>query len=154
VFTGIDEVGWASLRHAYGSAEDVPGLLRGLASTDPAKRAGALDGMYGAVHHQGIVYDSTLACVPFLLELAAREEVADRGELVELLVSIGRGHGPEAAGAGGESAEAAVRAGAEVFVALTGDRDSGVRRAAAEALVRFLDQPARVLSLLRQRITV
>ncbi len=27
VFTGIDEVGWASLHHAYGSAEDVPGLL-------------------------------------------------------------------------------------------------------------------------------
>ncbi|WP_033278366.1 hypothetical protein [Streptomyces sp. NRRL F-525] len=154
MFTGIDEVGWASLRHAYGSAEDVPGLLRGLASTDPAERAGALDGMYGAVHHQGIVYDSTLACVPFLFELSACEEVADRGELVELLVSIGRGHGPEAAGAGGESAEAAVRAGAEVFVALTGDRDSGVRRAAAEALVRFLDQPARVLGLLRQRIAV
>lgn len=154
MFTGIDEVGWASLRHAYGSAEDVPGLLRGLASTDPAERASALDEMYGSVHHQGIVYDSTLACVPFLLELAACEEVADRGELVELLVSIGRGHGPEAAGAGGESAEAAVRAGAEAFVALTGDRDSGVRRAAAEALVRFLDQPTRVLGLLRQRITV
>ncbi|MFF5306949.1 HEAT repeat domain-containing protein [Streptomyces sp. NPDC013161] len=154
MFTGIDEVGWASLRHAYGSAEDVPGLLRGLASADPAERAGALDGMYGAVHHQGIVYDSTLACVPFLFELTASEEVADRGGLVELLVSIGRGHGPEAAGAGGESAEAAVRAGAEAFVALTGDRDSGVRRAATEALVRFLDQPARVLGLLRQRITV
>ncbi|WP_406129904.1 HEAT repeat domain-containing protein [Streptomyces sp. NBC_00989] len=157
MFTGIDEVDWASLRHAYGSAEDVPGLLRGLASTDPAERAGALDGMYGAVHHQGIVYDSTLACVPFLLALAACEEVADRGELVELLVSIGQGHAPEAAVEGGDGcgpAGAAVRAGAELFATLVGDRDSGVRRAAAEALVRFLDQPARVLGLLRQRITV
>jgi HEAT repeat protein len=157
VFTGIDEVDWASLRHAYGSAEDVPGLLRGLASTDPVERAGALDGMYGAVHHQGIVYDSTLACVPFLFALAACEEVADRGGLVELLAGIGRGHAPEEtaeAGDGSGAADAAVRAGAEVFAVLLGDRDSGVRRAAAEALVRFLDQPARVLGLLRQRITV
>ncbi|MFE2420650.1 HEAT repeat domain-containing protein [Streptomyces hokutonensis] len=145
MFTGIDEVDWASLRHAYGSAEDVPGLLRGLASTDPVERAGALDGMYGAVHHQGMVYDSTLACVPFLLALAVEEAVAERGELVELLVSIGRRRGP---------AEAALQARAEVFVVLVGDRDPGVRRAAAEGLVRFLDQPARVLSLLRQRITV
>jgi HEAT repeat protein len=157
VFTGIDEVDWASLRHAYGSAEDVPGLLRGLASTDPVERADALDGMYGAVHHQGIVYDSTLACVPFLFALAACEEVADRGGLVELLVGIGRGHAPEEtaeAGDGPGAADAAVRTGAEVFAVLLGDRDSDVRRAAAEALVRFLDQPARVLGLLRQRITV
>ncbi|WP_327405840.1 HEAT repeat domain-containing protein [Streptomyces sp. NBC_01288] len=158
MFTGIDEVGWASLRHAYGSAEDVPGLLRGLASTDPVERASALDGMYGAVHHQGIVYDSTLACVPFLLALAAGQEVADRGGLVELLVSIGQGHTPEGevvdTGDGRGSADAAVRAGAEVFVDLLGDRDSGVRRAAPEALVRFLDQPARVLGLLRRRIAV
>lgn len=148
MFTGIDEVDWASLRHAYGSAEDVPGLLRGLASTDPVERAGALDGMYGAVHHQGTVYDATLACVPFLFALVACEEVAERGGLVELLVSIGQADQPE------EGAQAAVRARAEVFVALVGDRDSDVRRAAAEALVRFLDRPARVLGLLRQRITV
>jgi len=145
VFTGIDEVDWASLRHAYGSAEDVPGLLRGLASEDPVERANALDGMYGAVHHQGMVYDSTLACVPFLLALATREGVAERGESVELVVGIGRGRG---------SAEAALRAGAEAFAVLVGDRDPGVRRAAAEGLVRFLDQPGRVLGLLRQRIAV
>ncbi|OUC96370.1 hypothetical protein CA983_31985, partial [Streptomyces swartbergensis] len=77
MFRGIDEVDWASLRHAYGSAEDVPGLLRGLASADPAEQETALDRMYGAVHHQGGVYDSTLACVPFLLALAVREEVRD-----------------------------------------------------------------------------
>lgn len=66
MFTGIDEVDWASLRHAYGSAEDVPALLRALASADRAEREVALDGMYGSVHHQGNVYDSTFACVPFL----------------------------------------------------------------------------------------
>ncbi|MFI9831514.1 HEAT repeat domain-containing protein [Streptomyces sp. NPDC051913] len=155
MFTGIDEVDWASMRHAYGSAEDVPGLLRGLASADPAEREIALDGMYGAVHHQGDVYDSTLACVPYLFTLAAREEVRDRGGIVELLVSIGGdGEVAEGADAGYAMARAAVRAGAEVFARLAGDPDAGVRRSAASAVVRFLDRPERVLSLLRERIAV
>jgi hypothetical protein len=180
VLTGIDEVDWASLRHAYGSAEDVPGLLRGLASTDPAEREVALDGMYGAVHHQGDVYDATIACVPFLFALAGSEEVPDRGGLVELLVSIGGEGEDQEAGGGAEasrgaeastgagrgmsrsgslrgpcaSAHAAVRAGGEVFVRLIGDGDAGVRRAAPAALVRFLDEPARVLGLLRERFVV
>ncbi|MFC8428363.1 HEAT repeat domain-containing protein [Streptomyces sp. NPDC057253] len=153
MFTGIDEVDWASLRHAYGSAEDVPGLLRGLASTDRVERETALDAMYGAVHHQGDVYDSTLACIPFLLALAARGEVADRAGIVELLVSIGAGSEGWEGGDDGLSARAGVgvRAGAEVFVRLAGDADPSVRRAALAALVRFLDEPARVLGLLRER---
>ncbi|MEV6836238.1 HEAT repeat domain-containing protein [Streptomyces sp. NPDC051133] len=145
MFTGIDEVDWASMRHAYGSAQDVPGRLRALASADPAERATALDGMYGAVHHQGRVYDATLACVPFLLSLAAREQVPDRAGIVELLISIG------AQGADGDPrARAAVSAGGEVFVALAGDPDPAVRRAAAGAVVRFLEEPPRVLDLLRR----
>ncbi|WP_217560677.1 HEAT repeat domain-containing protein [Streptomyces sp. GbtcB6] len=147
MFTGIDEVDWASLRHAYGSAKDVPGLLRGLASADAAEREVALDGMYGSVHHQGNVYDSTLACVPFLFALASRTEVQDRGAIVELLVSIG-------AESAGPRARAAVRAGAGAFVPLADDPCPAVRRAAAGALVRFLDEPDRVLALLRRRMAV
>ncbi|KUO19429.1 HEAT repeat domain-containing protein [Streptomyces dysideae] len=156
MFTGIDEVDWASMRHAYGSAEDVPGLLRGLASTDPAEREVALDGMYGAVHHQGDVYDSTLACVPFLFALAGSAQVRDRGCIVELLVSIGaegEGRGETTDGAWA-TAHAAVCAGAEVFAELAGDADAGVRQAAPGALVLFLGEPVRVLRLLRERITV
>ncbi|MEU6089935.1 HEAT repeat domain-containing protein [Streptomyces sp. NPDC047085] len=147
MFTGIDEVDWASLRHAYGSAEDVPGWLRGLASADAAERGTALDGMYGAVHHEGNVYDSTLACVPFLFALAAREEVPDRAGIVDLLVSIG-------SQSGDARAREAVRADAEVFAVLTDDPDPRVRRAAAGAVVRFLDGRARVLDLLRRRVAV
>ncbi|WP_225833316.1 HEAT repeat domain-containing protein [Streptomyces sp. NK08204] len=146
MFTGIDEVDWASLRHAYGSAEEVPGWLRALASADAAERETALDGLYGAVHHQGKVYDSTLACVPFLFSLAAREAVPERGGIVELLVRIG------ADSAGGDPrARSAVCANAESFVALAEDPDPGVRRAAADAVVRFLDEPGQVLELLRRR---
>jgi hypothetical protein len=154
VFTGIDEVDWASLRHAYGSAADVPELLRGLASADPVERETALDGMYGVVHHQGDVYDSTLACVPFLLALVASGQVADRAGIVELLVSVGAESESREDGAEGglrTRALVGVRAGAEVFVRLAGDADPSVRRAAPGALVRFLDEPDRVLGLLRER---
>ncbi|MGW4438891.1 HEAT repeat domain-containing protein [Streptomyces sp. NPDC004596] len=147
MFSGIDEVDWASLRHACGSARDVPGWLRGLASADAAERQTALDGMFGTVHHEGNVYDSTLACVPFLFSLAAREAVPERGCIVELLVSIG-------AESGDPRARDAVRADGEVFVSLLGDPDPGVRRAAAGAVVRFVEDPARVLGLLRRRIPV
>ncbi|MEU5876865.1 HEAT repeat domain-containing protein [Spirillospora sp. NPDC047279] len=89
MFDQLDEVDWASMNHAYGPATDVPALLRGLASADPAQREIALDGMYGAVHHQGDVYNSTLAAIPFLLELVADPGVPERGAILSLLASIG-----------------------------------------------------------------
>ncbi|MFF1649143.1 hypothetical protein [Streptomyces sp. NPDC058240] len=60
----------------------------GLASADATEREIALDGMHGAVHHQGDVYDSTVACIPFLFELVRTAGLPGRGEIVELLRSI------------------------------------------------------------------
>lgn len=91
MLAGLYEIDWAAMGHAYGSAEEVPELLRGLASADAREREAALDAMYGAVHHQGDVYDSTLACIPFLFELVADPSVRDRGRIVVLLTSIGGG---------------------------------------------------------------
>ncbi|UYQ64374.1 HEAT repeat domain-containing protein [Streptomyces peucetius] len=162
MFAGIDEVEWASLEHAYGPADDVPELLRGLASADPAERENALDGMYGAVHHQGDVYDSTLACIPFLMELVADPDVRDRGCVVELLTSIG---GIDLDGdeldpedeefedaANYAMAASAVTAGADVFLGLLDDPDRGVRLAAPHALATLHSDPVRVLRLLRGRL--
>ncbi|OEJ94410.1 PBS lyase [Streptomyces thermolilacinus] len=168
MFTGIEEVDWASLGHAYGPADDVPALLRGLASDDPAERERALDGMYGTVHHQGDVYDSTLACIPFLLELVACPDVQDRGCVVELLASIG---GIDLSGddelqeldpddeefedaANYAMAAAAVAAGADVFLGLVGDEDREVRLAVPGALASLHGDPVRVRDLLRERLTV
>src|SRR5215469_3298888 len=89
MFEGLDQIDWASMHHAYGSAKDVPELLRLLVSHDPEKRELALDGLYGAVHHQGDIYECTIACLPFLLEAVGNPNVPDRGEILELLASIG-----------------------------------------------------------------
>ncbi|MFE9460544.1 HEAT repeat domain-containing protein [Streptomyces californicus] len=165
MFSGIDEVDWASMEHAYGPADDVPHLLRGLASDDPAEREAALDGMYGAVHHQGDVYACTLACIPFLFELVVDPRVRDRGGVVELLTSIGgfdldeddeaEIDEDEIEGAANYAmAAAAVTAGAEVFVGLISDEDPGVRLAAPLALATLHRHPVRVLALLRERLPV
>lgn len=166
MFAGIDEVDWTSMEHAYGPADDVPDLLRGLASADPSEREAALDGMYGAVHHQGDVYACTLACIPFLFELVVDPAVPDRGGIVELLTSIGGidideddiGEAEDEAEAEGAAnyamAAAAVSAGAGVFFALMADEDPGVRVSAPLALATLHGSPARVLVLLRERLTV
>ncbi|WP_328557046.1 HEAT repeat domain-containing protein [Streptomyces sp. NBC_00358] len=175
MFRGIDEVDWASMEHAYGSAADVPELLRGLASPLPHERETALDGMYGAVHHQGDVYDSTLASVPFLFMLAGQAGLPDRGGIVELLASIGgSGDGDDLGDSGdrgedGDDAAAcrdtevseddnhgmarlAVQAGSGVFLDLVSDGDPEVRRAVPSALVRFHGEPPRLLALLEERL--
>ncbi|MFE8009378.1 HEAT repeat domain-containing protein [Streptomyces sp. NPDC057418] len=162
MFAGIDEVDWASMEHAYGPADDVPGLLQGLASADPAERESALDGMYGAVHHQGDVYACTLACIPFLFELVVDPGIQDRGPVVELLTSIGGIDldeddldEDEIEGAANYAmAAAAVTAGAGVFFELIADEDPGVRLAAPLALATLHSHPVKVLALLRERLPV
>ncbi|MEV3928017.1 PBS lyase [Streptomyces sp. NPDC049944] len=168
MFTGIDEVEWASMKHAYGPADDVPALLHGLASADPAERESALDGMYGAVHHQGNVYACTLACIPFLFELAVDPGIGDRGGVVELLTSIGGIDLDEDEEDGLDEldedeiegvanyamAAAAVSAGSAVFLELVADEDPGVRLAAPLALATLHTRPGTVLALLRERLPV
>ncbi|MFE6622660.1 HEAT repeat domain-containing protein [Streptomyces sp. NPDC057740] len=170
MFTGIDDVDWASMGHAYtDSATDVPDLLRDLVSDDPARRDVALDGMYGALHHQGDVYDSTVACIPFLFELVTAEAVADRGAVVRLLCSIAGEREPDPEEIGGlfedeeedaafvqpfMDAWAAVRGRADVFLGLLADPDAGVRAAAAAALAHVHPAPTRVLGALRDRLAV
>ncbi|WP_432063589.1 PBS lyase [Streptomyces sp. C10-9-1] len=165
MFAGIDEVDWAALEHAYGPADGVPGLLRGLASADAAEREGALDSLYATVHSQGEVFDSTLACIPYLMELVADPLVEDRGPVVELLTSIG---GIDLDGddeldpedeefedaANYAMAASAVAAGSEVFLQLAGDHDREVRLVVPLALATLHPDPVRVLRLLRGRLPV
>jgi hypothetical protein len=132
VFTGLDDIDWESLRHAYGSAEDVPGWVRGLVDSDPAVREESLDAMYGAVHHQGDVYDSTVAAVPYLIEALTAPGLPGREGIAELLTSIaGLSEWPDETGRDEDGAgmlRQAVRANA-------------IAAAAAPALVRVADDP-------------
>lgn len=75
---GLDQINWGELGHAYGSAEDLPDLLRQLASPDEQSRNNALYQLYGTIWHQGTVYQATAYAVPFLLELLQADCSADK----------------------------------------------------------------------------
>lgn len=161
MFDGIHEIDWASMEHAYGSAEEVPALSRALGSADAVERGKAFDRFYAAVHHQGSVYPPTAASLPFLFELATDTATPDRAGVIALMVSIGRESlelGFEDDGTeyyppmGCAQAAAFLRQRGADFADLASDRDPDVRMAAIPGLGLFLDDPEQAAVLLRQRL--
>ena len=67
---GLEHVPWPELQHAYGTAEDVPGLIRDLAAGGQELSDAALEELFGNIWHQGTVYESTSHAVPYLVEVA------------------------------------------------------------------------------------
>lgn len=92
VLAGLEEIDWAGLRHAYGPAGDVPGLLRALAAGLPAERSHAVQKLYGNIFHQGSRYEATAYAVPFLARLALDRRVPQRDVIVHLLAAQAIGY--------------------------------------------------------------
>lgn len=121
---GLDDVDWAELEHAYGTAEDVPDLLRALASESADERDGALHQLYGNIFHQGSRYEASAHAVPFLAALAADPRVRERAGIVYLLGAIAIGYDESHLPGGVDIAE--WRAGVERM--RTADPDEELRR--------------------------
>ena len=155
---GLAAVNWAALGHAYGSAEDVPWLLRQVRSTDPKVREETLRELFSTIVHQGARYSATAPAVPFLVELATAPDTHDRAWLVNLLAYAAVGN-EEAVLPDGvvtldrlrhttsrpepEYAEwalaayRAVQATLPVLLPLLGEDDDGLRRETAHLLAWF-----------------
>jgi HEAT repeat protein len=128
----MDDIDWESLRHAYGSAEDVPRWMRGLVDPEPAVREESLDAMYGAVHHQGDIYDSTVAVVPYLIEALTVPGLPGRDGIAELLTSMAQlGEWPDETELDEDGAEMLRHAA----------RANALAIAAAPTLIRLIDDP-------------
>jgi hypothetical protein len=157
VLKNLDKVDWSNLAHAYGTAEDVPGLLRSLASTDEEERSNAIYDLYGSIWHQGTVYAATVYAVPFLLELLESPKVEGKNEILVLLAHLARGtsyhdvhqHLPMMAEKAKEpewqdkiqkelgwvnDVKAAVKTGENQYLAFLNDADARMRDTAAYAL--------------------
>jgi hypothetical protein len=92
VLQGLDAVPWADLEHAYGSAADVPGLLRKLLAPNPRVRGETLRTLYSNVFHQGSRYPATAHVIPFLIEMCASPAVPDRYDLLRYWGSLITGY--------------------------------------------------------------
>lgn len=90
--TSLHTVAWNDLEHAYGSAGDVPDMLRQLLSPDAAKRAAARSGLHASLDHQGVQrFEATLRSVPFLIGLVADPSTPERAEVARLLAEFAVG---------------------------------------------------------------
>ncbi|MFJ8577088.1 HEAT repeat domain-containing protein [Micromonospora sp. NPDC093277] len=139
----LDEIDWTRLTHAYGTAGDVPELLRGLGSDDEDEVEEALDDIISSIFHQGDVYPATVPAVPFLVELASTAQ----HHRAWILATVGRLADPHHAW--GEEAEEvceAVRAQADRFPPLLDDPDPEIRAIAAYTVAQCGDRlPVAVL---------
>jgi len=89
---GLELIPWENLEHAYGSARDVPDLLRNLLNPDPEVRKKTIRTLYANVFHQGTRYPATPYVVPFLIKMCASPEIYKRGDLLEYWASLITGY--------------------------------------------------------------
>jgi hypothetical protein len=160
----LNSIDWAALEHAYGPGDDVPGWLCGMVSPDPDTRKEAFSDFYSKALHQGSVYSSTVASLPFLFAMADDPATPDRGAVVALLLNIGRevidAEEIYAVVCGPDGEDSTIypdtanlmREHADAFVAYACDPDPRVRGAAIEGLGLFLDDAERAVALLRDHL--
>jgi hypothetical protein len=88
VLDDLDTIDWHSIHHAYGTANDIPDLLRQLTTSS---RNGALGSLWGNIYHQGTRWEASEYAVPFLYELATAETLSDRDCFISLLLGLAIG---------------------------------------------------------------
>ena len=89
---GLNDIPWSELEHAYGTASDVPDLIRALVNPDPKVRSNTMWTLYGNVFHQGTRFPATPYVIPFVIELCGRPEVFNRLELLSFWGSLITGY--------------------------------------------------------------
>ena len=86
---GLESVDWPSLHHAYGEASGTAEDLRNLASANADMRGYGLSQLGMSIFHQGSLYTSTIAAVPFLVTAAEHLDGTTKADLVSLIAAIG-----------------------------------------------------------------
>jgi len=87
----LDSDAWGELRHAYGSAADIPALLRQLPSAPIKSRESESEpwfSLWSALCHQSDVYEASFAAVPHIIAAAARRAPSGRSEYLFLAGTI------------------------------------------------------------------
>jgi HEAT repeat protein len=131
----LEAVDWAGLRHNYGTAEDVPDLLRRCAGPDPDDAEDAAFDLLNHLYHQGgWVCPAAPAALPFVLRLAAAPQVTPRRTLLELVGRLAAEAGRVEARFLDVHWSAAWERHLPDVLALLADPEPEIRRAAADVI--------------------
>lgn len=142
---GLERVAWAELSHAYGSAGDVPDLLRRMAGTDETDVITAQEELRARILHQGSVCTATAPTVPFLGALLTG---AHPGGIAHLLGDMADIRDPDLA-----DLRAAVTAQVDRLLPLLSAADGYTRQVTAFALAHCPGRRPEIIPALRERWT-
>lgn len=91
----LDNINWGSLEDANGPANDLPGLVRALVSSEPELQEEALEQIWDRIWHHGRVTEATPYVIPFLIELVESGALGENlSSVLELLYYMGDGPTP------------------------------------------------------------
>ncbi len=88
LFASLDEIPWPVLNHNYSTAEDIPQLLRDLASADGDRIHAAFDELFEMVWHPESLSEATPYTVPFIVEIIEKTASPLRADLLILLKEL------------------------------------------------------------------
>ena len=84
----LSKINWSELEIASGSAETVPNMIRDLTDDDPEVIQEALIALSMNIWEHGIIFDATIAAIPFLIELLDADATDDPAGVLDLLAQI------------------------------------------------------------------
>lgn len=87
MLSGLNDVPWAHIQTAFGTAEEVPHLLTHLLSGDVQVQQASMETLREEVNHQTSIYEVSGYVVPFFVQLLVSKVRTDRIALVEMLYS-------------------------------------------------------------------
>lgn len=142
---GLDDIKWKDLKHAFGSAADVPANLRGLcAEPETSSHENALQALCGSIYHQGTVYEATPYAVPFLIEIASSPSTHDREGVLALIEAIAGGLNSYPVEKHLQESRQAIKQHLNSLFDLLQDQSPAIRIGAAHVIVRFPEEYERI----------
>ncbi len=86
----LDSPNWKSLSHAYGTAQDIPGLLEQLKTAAPPENFESEPwfSLWSSLCHQSDVYTASYAALPHIVAIVATKPVVERLHYLHFIACI------------------------------------------------------------------
>lgn len=81
----LNAIEWQNIKHAFGTAEKIPDLIRELVSEDRSVREATSERLLELINHQGSLYEASVYVAPCLIELLTYEKTPDKGLIFGIL---------------------------------------------------------------------